>query len=85
MFPVLLALGLVGGLVSFAVRETVSPTIKPNMEKAKLEKLKSKELSQLKLNEAEDGAVLARRYGDKRAESYFKHAISGLRKKRVKI
>lgn len=84
MFPVILALGLVSGLVGFAIRETVNPSRKRDSEEGKLEKLKSK-FPMVTLDEAEDGAVLARRYGDKKSEADFSKAVSALRKKRVPI
>lgn len=84
MFAVLLALGLVGGLVGYAAREAVAPSAKPVAELKKLVWLKSK-LPRVTLDEAEDGAVLARRFGDKKAALMFHRIAVVLRKKRVPI
>lgn len=84
MLAVFLALGLVGGLIGFAAREAVSPTIKPDMEIRRLEKLKKK-FPMVTLDEAEDGAVLSRRYGDKGFEGKFVKAVLALRKNRIPV
>jgi hypothetical protein len=69
--------------VGFAIRKVTGPSKKPIVDRQKLEKLKSK--GTLTLDEAEDGLVLSRRYGDKRAEVHFAIKVRKLRKERVPI
>lgn len=83
MFPLLLGLAAVTGLVSLAIDKVTGPSKKPTVERDKLERLKRKHA--LTLNEAEDGLVLARRYRDRKAEVRFAIEVGRLRKKRVPI
>ena len=57
--------------------------MKPMDERMKLERLKLRKV--LTLDEAEDGLVLARRYGDKNAEVRFRIEVLKLKKKRMPI
>jgi len=82
---VLVALGLIGGIVAFAVRETLDPTVKPYFMKKKLAALAKKKDSELKLDEAEDGIVLARRLNLPALERRFLLVAQALRKKRVMV
>lgn len=83
MLPVLLAVGLVAGVVALAIKKTMEPSKTPAAEKAKLVELKLK--TKLTLDEAEDGRVLARRYGERAAELHFETAVNRLRKLRPPI
>jgi hypothetical protein len=83
MFGLLFAVSLVGGLVGYAIRRTTGPSTKPADERMKLERLKMRKV--LTLDEAEDGLVLARRYGDKSSEVRFRIEALKLKKKRMPI
>ncbi len=83
MVPLLIGLAAVGGLVGMAIKRALGPAKKPLAEREKLEALKMKRL--LSLDQAEDGLVLARRYGDRKAEVRFAIEVRKLRKKRVPI
>jgi hypothetical protein len=85
MIAVLLALGLVGGMVGFAIKETLDPAVKPAFLKFKLARLAKKPVTNLKLDEAEDGVVLARRLGRKDLEKKFAGVVTILKKKRPAI
>lgn len=88
MFPLLAALGAVVGLVAYAVNKATAPAEKPRAERDRLEALKRKGTPQtgfLSLDEAEDGLVLARRFGDGKAALKFSAVIARLRPRRVKI
>lgn len=82
MFPLLLGLAAVGGLVTFAVRKATGPSVREQDERQKLAKLEVKRV--LTLDEAEDGAVLARRYGSK-SQARFAREVEKLRKNRLSI
>jgi hypothetical protein len=83
MFPLLLAVGAVVGLVGYAIRKSTGPSTKPGDERVRLERLKLRKI--LTLDEAEDGLVLARRFGDAGSEAKFRIEISRLKKKRIPI
>lgn len=83
MFPLLVGLAAVGGLVSMAIRRAIGPAKKPMLEREKLEVLKMK--PRVTLDEAEDGLVLARRYGDRKAEVRFAIDVRRLRKLRPTV
>lgn len=83
MFPLLLAIGAVSGLVGYAIRRSTGPSTKPMDERMKLERLKLRKV--LTLDDAEDGLVLARRYGDKSSEVRFRIEVLKLKKKRIRI
>lgn len=82
----LFGLGAVFGLIVYAVR--VDPKIPEWKERRRLASLIEKGtggLGRLKLDEAEDGLVLARRYGDKLWEKRFAAVVKELRKSRAKV
>lgn len=83
MIPLVFAIGLVSGLVGYAIRRTTGPSTKPMDERMKLGRLKLRKV--LTLDEAEDGLVLARRYGDKSAEVKFRIEVLKLKKRRPPI
>jgi hypothetical protein len=83
MFPLILAIGAVAGLVGYGIRRSTGPSTKPMDERMKLERLKMRQI--LTLDEAEDGLALARRYGDKRSEVRFKIEVLKLKKRRMPI
>lgn len=83
MLPVGLAIGAVALLLWRGVKRALDPTVKENAERAKLVELKR--LAALNIDQAEDGLVLARRYGDKAGVERFAAAVVALRKRRVRI
>jgi hypothetical protein len=83
VFPLLLGFAIVGGLVSFAIKKATGPSIRIKDEKEKLARLKTKAV--LTLDEAEDGAVLARRYGDSPSQKRFAREVEKLKKNRLPI
>jgi len=83
MFPLLLGLVAVGSLVGAAIRRATGPSHKVEVEREKLDRLKTRQ--HLSLDEAEDGVVLARRFGDKKSEVRFAMLVQKLRKKRVLV
>jgi hypothetical protein len=62
MGAILLAFGLVGGIVGLAAAQADNPTIKRFLQKRRLYSLAKKPDSKLTLLEAEDGVLLSRRY-----------------------
>ena len=83
MFGLLLAIGAVSSLVGYAIRRSTGPSTKPMDERMKLERLKLRKV--LTLDDAEDGLVLARRYGDKSSEVRFRIEVLKLKKRRPPI
>jgi hypothetical protein len=79
----LLALGAVVGLVGLAVDRATGPSRTALSEREKFELLKLRKM--FMLDEAEDGLVLARRFGDKNAQVRFGIEVNRLRKKRAPI
>ena len=82
MFPLLVGLAAVGALVGSAIRRVTGPSKREEAERTKFEKLLMK--PHPTLDEAEDGLVLARRYGDRRAQVRFSMLVQKLRKKRTR-
>jgi hypothetical protein len=88
VFPLLVGLGAVAALVATAISRANGPAKKPLADREKLEKLKMKGTPQtgfLTLDEAEDGLVLARRFGDVAAQGKFAAVVARLKPKRMKI
>lgn len=83
MLPVLLAVGALAGLLWRGVKRTLDPTIKEDAERKRLKDLRGQGV--LNIDQAEDGLVLARRYGDATAAERFRAAVVELRKRRVRI
>jgi hypothetical protein len=83
VLPVGLAVGAVVLLLWRGLTRTLGPSLKETSERDKLEKLKA--LPRLNVDQAEDGLVLARRYGDKAGVERFAAAVVELRKRRVRI
>ena len=84
MHFVLGAIALVWGLTYAGVKWSENPARKTDAEKKTLMKLKAKPAATMTLDEAEDGLVLARRYGD-RDFAKFVQVRNRLKPKRVKI
>ena len=81
MWGLIIAFGLVGGLVKVAYGQSVEPTFKPAWRKAKLVRLVKIPLDKLKLDQAEDGAVLAREFGSPIIERKFLTVAERLKRK----
>ena len=62
MGAILLAFGLVGGIVGLAAAQADNPTIRRFLQKRRLTSLARKPDGKLTLLEAEDGVLLSRRY-----------------------
>jgi hypothetical protein len=62
MGAILLAFGLVGGIVGLAAAQADNPTIKRFLQQRRLASLAKKPDSKLSLLEAEDGVLLSQRY-----------------------
>ena len=77
MWAVLAALATVAGLVRLAATR---PDRVANRERGRLASLKSKLDQELDLDEAEDGSVLARRYGDGAQEARFRRIAETLKR-----
>ncbi len=83
MFPILLAVGIVSGLVVIATK--VNPKIRPTVEQEKLTLLKARRDDELTLDNAEDGRVLARKFGDEAAAKRFDSLAVLRRKQRGRV
>ena len=82
---VLLALGGVSAFIGWGIARSMDPARKASVERERLAKLKKKPLGALTLEDAEDGLVLSRRYGDKFAGGEFAKHVVTLKKKRIPI
>ncbi len=82
MLPIFLGLGLIGGLVSLAIRQAKEPTIKPALEKRKLIVLAKIPRHKLTLSQAEDGVVLARRFSSPVLEKEFLKIVEKIKRKK---
>ena len=82
MWGVLLAMGAVAGIVKIAVNRARAPMKGEAWMKWRLGMLAKKPVTRLKLDEAEDGLVLARRLGQKVLERRFGMVVTALRKRR---
>ena len=71
MGAVLLAFGLVGGIVGLAAAQADNPTIKRFLQKRRLASIAKKPDSRLTLLEAEDGVLLSRRYMEENPSNRF--------------
>lgn len=86
MGGLLLALGLVAGIVGLAWRQADDPTIKKFLEEQRLRKLVRKLFvapGTLTLPEAEDGLILASRHGDRALAKKFTKVVTYLKKRRL--
>lgn len=82
MWALLLAFCISGGLVKVAWSQTVEPTLKPAWRKERLARLASIKRDKLTLDQAEDGAVLARQFGARKLETEFKEIVTRLKSAR---
>lgn len=82
MWTVAIALGLVGGLISVSYGQKKEPTWKPAWHKAKLIRLAQIRKGNITLDQAEDGAVLAREFHAPELEKEFIQIAANLKSKR---
>ena len=81
MVALLLALGLVSGIVSLAASQADDPTIRRFLQKRRLETIARKPNRLVTLPEAEDGLYLARKYGDRFLFLRFGKLVASLKSK----
>jgi hypothetical protein len=82
MWALVIAFGFVGGLVKVAYEQSVEPTLKPAWRRAKLVRLARIPDRRLKIDQAEDGIVLAREFEAPELEAKFRKAAAALKKKK---
>jgi hypothetical protein len=88
MWALVISLGIVSGLVTAAFQQKKEPTWKPAWRKAKLIRLARLSRSRkghLTLDQAEDGAVLAREFDSPALEKEFKDIAEKLKVKRRQV
>jgi hypothetical protein len=83
MIGLVVSIGAVGLLVWSGMKRALAPAKSEASDRNKLARLKAQ--GRWTMDEAEDGLVLARRYGDATAAKKFAAVVSELRKRRVKI
>ena len=82
MAALLLALGLVTGIISLAANQADDPTIRRFMQKRRLAAIASKPNKLVTLPEAEDGLYLAQKFDDKFLIVRFGKLVASLKKTR---
>jgi hypothetical protein len=75
MGAIILAFGLVAGLVSLAANQADDPTIKRFLQRRRLDLIARKPDKLITLLEAEDGLVLSRRLGDGKLLARFEKLV----------
>lgn len=80
MSAILLAFGLVTGIVGLAWRQADDPTIRKYVERKRLQFIAGKADWHITRREAEDALVLARRHGEKALVKRFGKLVASLRK-----
>jgi len=80
MPTLLLALGLVVGLISLSKQQADDPTIKRFLQKRRLGIIAAKPDRQITRLEAEDGLILAKRFEEKNLEMRFAKLVASLKK-----
>ena len=80
MGALLLALGLVSGIVGLAVNQADDPTIRRFLQRRRLDAISRKPDRFVTLPEAEDGIVLSRRFGEKLLLSRFTKLVASMKK-----
>lgn len=82
MGALLLALGLVGGIVGLAVNQADNPTIKRFMRKRLLLSIARKPDSAISLEEAENALVLSRQFDSRFLLARFTKLVASLKTQR---
>ena len=76
MPALLLAIGLVVGLISFSQKQAEDPTVKRFLQKRRLAIIAAKPDRQITRLEAEDGLSLSRRFEEKAQENRFAKLVA---------
>ena len=79
MGALLLALGLVSGIVGLAVNQADDPTIRRFLQRRRLDAISRKPDRLVTPPEAEDGIVLSRRFGEKFLLSRFTRLVASMK------
>jgi hypothetical protein len=80
MGAVVLALGLVVGLIRLSTQQAADPTIKRYLQKRRLGIIAAKPDCQITRLEAEDGKILSERFGEKALASRFAKLLTSFQK-----
>ena len=80
MPALLLAIGLVVGLISFSQKQAEDPTVKRFLQKRRLAIIAAKPDRQITRLEAEDGLILSRRFEEKDLENRFAKLVASLKR-----
>ena len=81
MPAVLLAFGLVLGLISLSKSQAEDPTVRRFLQKRRLGIIAGNPDQQLTRLEAEDGKILAERFGEKALAERFTKLVASLKKR----
>jgi hypothetical protein len=84
MLGMLIVFAAVGGFVALACRDADEPIVKPALRKARLARLTRIPTNRITLDQAEDGVVLSRQFGEHSWEKHFAMVVKSLRAKRPK-
>lgn len=84
MLAMIIAFAAVGGFMAFAYRESDKPVVKPALQKLRLARLARISTNKITLDEAEDGVVLSRRFGEHDLEKRFAKVVRDLREQTTK-
>jgi hypothetical protein len=76
MLPLLVALGLVAGIVDLAAGQAEDPSIRRFLQERRLEAILRKPESQVTLPEAEDGLAIARYLNKKELHAKFARMVA---------
>lgn len=80
MGAVIIALGLVVGLISFSKKQAEDPTVKRFLQKRRLTIIAAKPDRQITRLEAEDGLILSKRFEEKALAERFAKLVASLKK-----
>lgn len=84
MVGMLIVFAAVGGFVALACRDADEPIVRPALRKARLARLARIATNRITLDQAEDGVVLSRQFGERDLEKHFTMVVKSLRAKRPK-
>lgn len=84
MLGLLMTFAAVGGFVALACRDSDEHIVKLALRKARLARLARIATNKITLDQAEDGVVLSRQFGEHFWEKHFTTVVKSLRAKRPK-
>ena len=84
MVGMLIVFAVVGGFVTLACRDADEHIVKSALRKARLVRLARIPTNKITLDQAEDGVVLSRQFGEHSWEKHFAMVVKSLRAKRPK-